>query len=212
MGGREGRAEGRRVHGRAEHLGEGDDGRDGVGPRRLVADDDGHPADARLDQQVGQLVEAATDGAAFQARRRRHVRLALLGERRHAQRHEHRTGRRAGRIMEGPPHDDAELVDRADLVGPLRDRFRQADQVTREDGVVGEVPLVLLAGGDDDRRPVGPGVGQVADGVAETGRGVHVDEGGPAGGLGVAVGHADHRRLLQRQHELQVGRARSGRR
>ena len=122
------------MHGRAEHLGEGDDGRDGVGPGRLVPDDDGHPADARLDQQVGELVEAATDGAAFQARRRRHVRLALLGERRHPQRTN--TGPGGGLAASWKARritmPSSSIV--ADLVGPLR-TVRQADQVTRQEGV-----------------------------------------------------------------------------
>ena len=56
-----------------------------------------------------------------------------------------------------------------------------ADQVARQQRVVDDVVVVLLAGGDHQRRPVGLGVGEVADGVAEPGGGVQVEEGGAPG-------------------------------
>ena len=82
--------------------------------------------------------------------------------------------------MERPAHDRAELVEGADLVRPLRHRAGQADEVAGEQRIVVAVAPVLLAGGDHERRAVGLGVGEVADGVAEPGRGVQVEEGGPA--------------------------------
>ena len=71
-------------------------------------------------------------------------------------------------------------------------------------GSVDDVAVVLLPGGDDERRAVGPGVGEVADGVAEPGRRVEVEERRAAGGLGVAVGHADDGRLLEAEHVVEV--------
>jgi hypothetical protein len=71
---------------------------------------------------------------------------------------------------------------------------------------------VGVAGRDHERGSVGGRVGEVADGIAEAGRGVDVDEGGPSGGLGVAVGHGDNSRLLQRQDVVEVLAARSGQR
>ena len=67
-----------------------------------------------------------------------------------------------------------------------------------------DVAVVLLAGRHDQRRAVGASVGEVADGVADTGRRVEVDEGGAARGLRVTVGHADGGRFLQREHVVDV--------
>ena len=62
----------------------------------------------------------------------------------------------------------------------------------------------LLTGGDD-QRGVGPvGGHQAAHRVAGARRGVQVDQGRLAGGLGEAVGHRQRRRLLQRQHVGEV--------
>ena len=81
---------------------------------------------------------------------------------------------------------------------------RQPDEVARQQRVVDQVPLVLLPGGHDERGAVGPGVGEAADGVAEPGRRVQVHERRTSRGLRVAVGHADHRRLLEREHVVEV--------
>ncbi len=62
----------------------------------------------------------------------------------------------------------------------------------------------LLADRDHHRRVVGLGVEDRPDRVAESRSGVEVDQRGPAGHLGVAVGHPDRGRLLQGEHVLEV--------
>ena len=66
------------------------------------------------------------------------------------------------------------------------------------------VALLLLAGGEDHRRAGELRVVERAHGVAEARRDVHVRRGEPARGARVAVGHADHDRLLQPEHELEL--------
>ena len=96
---------------------------------------------------------------------------------------------RCGGVVERPPHDRAQLAGSADLVGPLHGPAGQLHERARQQRVGDDVPVVLLAGGHDERRAVGTRVGEVADGVAEPGRGVEVEEGRTTRGLGVAVGH-----------------------
>jgi hypothetical protein len=103
-----------------------------------------------------------------------------------------------------PTHDHAELAQRPHFVRPLRDRCGETDQVAGEERVVVLVTTILLAGGDHQRGAVRLRVGQVADRVAEPGRGVEVEEGGTPRRLRVAVGHRDRGGLLQRQHVLDV--------
>ncbi len=91
------------------------------------------------------------------------------------------------------------------LVSPLDQRVGHADRVA-----VGQVRLQghlrprLLAGGDQERRVVRLRVEDRPHRVADAGRGVQVGERGAAGGLGVAVGHPDHDRLVQAEHEAEI--------
>ncbi len=64
----------------------------------------------------------------------------------------------------------------------------------------------LLARGDHQRRLVAIGVVDVAERIAESGRRMQIDEPGIAGGLRIAVGHADHGGFLQAQHIVDVVR------
>ena len=59
---------------------------------------------------------------------------------------------------------------------------------------------VLLASGDYERGARAPGVVQVAHGVAQTGRHVHVHDADLARGVGIAHGHAEGDVLGQREH------------
>ena len=84
------------------------------------------------------------------------------------------------------------------LVAPLDVRLRPDHRIpicqVRLDRDVG---AHLLAGGDHQRRLVGLGVEDPADGVADARRRVQVDVGGTAGRLREAVGHPHDRQLLQ---------------
>jgi hypothetical protein len=62
----------------------------------------------------------------------------------------------------------------------------------------------VLPGGDQDRAAGLLCVVQHAHGIAEAGRDVKIDHGELAGGLRVAVGHADHGRFLQAEHVAQL--------
>jgi len=64
----------------------------------------------------------------------------------------------------------------------------------------------LLAGGDDERRLVLERGAQVAHRVPEADAGVEVDERRPARRLGEAVGHRDHRGLLEAEDVPEVRR------
>jgi hypothetical protein len=64
----------------------------------------------------------------------------------------------------------------------------------------------VLPGRDDQRRAVQEGGHQVALGVAQPGRGVHVHQGRSPVRLGEAVRYRDDGRLLQSEHEAEVGR------
>ena len=82
----------------------------------------------------------------------------------------------------------------------------EGDEVAREPRLGHEMPCVLLAGGDDERRLARLGGDQHAHGVAEAAHRVQVDEGGAARGERPAVGHADRGRLLQAEHVANVRR------
>ena len=80
----------------------------------------------------------------------------------------------------------------------------QALQAPGEEGLLSEVPAVLLADHDHQRRAVDARRGQGRDGVAQPRRGVQQGEGRLAAPDGEARGHAHDRALVQRQHEAQV--------
>ena len=103
-----------------------------------------------------------------------------------------------------------QVGDAADLVGPFDERPRQPRQVGREDRLGDDELVVLLAGGDQDRRGRLLGVVQHPHGVAEPGRDVEVRHRELAGRLRVAVGHRHHGGLLQAEHvaQLVLGRER----
>ena len=123
----------------------------------------------------------------------------------HRQRDEDGAARRqageVGAVGEGQRH----VLGPRRLVGPLDQRVRHPRRVA-----VGQVRLQgdlgprLLTGGDQQRRVVGLRVEDRPHRVADAGRGVEVDDGGVAGGLGEAVGHPDHDRLLQAEHIAKV--------
>lgn len=84
------------------------------------------------------------------------------------------------------------------LIGPLDPRPRHHRRLgVREVRLEQEHLARVLAGGDDERRPVLERGAQVAHRVAEAGAGVEVDERRPARRLSEAVGHRDRRGLLE---------------
>ena len=116
------------------------------------------------------------------------------------QRDEHRPRRRRQRDLGGAVDDARQVGEARDLGRPLHDRGRDRHQRRVEQGLHQPVPLLLLPGGDDQRRAGDMGGVQRADRIAEPGGHVHVAGREPARGARVAIGHGDHDRLLQAEH------------
>jgi hypothetical protein len=87
---------------------------------------------------------------------------------------------------------------------PFHQRPRDRRQVGPQNGFGGVEVLIVLSGGDQDRAAGLLRVVEHAHRIAEAGRDVEIDYRQLAGGLGVAVGHADHARLLQSEHVAQL--------
>ena len=192
------------MHRRAERLGQRDRARHRAGGGHRVADDDRHLADRRAGEEVGQLLEAAGHAVGRAPSTAAAASPASWSSWSIGQRHEHGPGRRVGGVVERAAQHRAQLARRAHLVAPLHGAAGQLDERPGQQRVGDDVAVVLLAGGHHQRRAVRPGVGEVADGVAEAGRGVEVEERRSPGGLGVAVGHADDGGLLEREHVAEV--------
>ena len=127
------------------------------------------------------------------------------------QRQEHRPGRRRERGLDGAMHADAagparRCTSAAHLTNGRASVGRSADRI----GSVSDVFVVLLAGGDQDRRARLLGVVEHAHGVAEPGRDVKVEHRELAGGLRIAVRHRHQRRLLQAEDVADVVLDREG--
>ena len=87
-----------------------------------------------------------------------------------------------------------------DLARPFDQGPRDSRQIRIENRLGDVEGLLVLPGGDEDRRGRLLGVVEHPHGVAETGRHVQVDDRELAGGLRVAVRHRHHGGLLERQH------------
>ena len=124
---------------------------------------------------------------------------------------EHRTGGRRGGNLRRTAKDAGQVLDAGDFDSPLDQRIRHRHQRVVEQGLGEAVALLLLTGGEDNRRADPLGVVQRSHRVPKAGRDVNVAGGEPARGAGEAVGHGHHQRLLQAEHVLQ-GRAFSERR
>jgi hypothetical protein len=91
------------------------------------------------------------------------------------------------------------------LVAPLHVGLRQLRGLCGEQKrLVGQDRARLLPRGDHERRAVLERREDIAHRVADTGRGVQIDQRGIARRLRVAVGHADDDRFLQPEHVAKV--------
>ena len=90
------------------------------------------------------------------------------------------------------------------LVDPDRVVAGEAAQASCQEGLEDEVPPVLLADDDHERRPVDACRGDAADRVAEAGGRVDEHERGLAAPDRVAGRHPEHRALVQPEHEPEV--------
>ena len=90
------------------------------------------------------------------------------------------------------------------LDGPFRERLGDGHQRFIEHRLEQPMALLLLPGGEDDRRAGELGVVERAHGVAEPGHHVHIRSRQPPRGAGIAIGHRHDRRFLQAEHELEL--------
>ena len=145
-------------------------------------------------------------------RRSAELECILLVEDVARQRDEHRSGRRGHRDFRRAVHDERQVLQPGDLHRPLHERLRDRYERVVEHRLGESVPLLLLTGGDDDRRSHPLRVVERAHGVAEPRCDMNVAGAEVAGRARVAVRHRDHQRFLQRHHvcDRPAGRAAAG--
>ncbi len=126
------------------------------------------------------------------------------------QRQEHRAGRRRQRGLRGAVHEPRQIGQAMHLRRPFHQRPRDGRQIRPQDRLGGVEALLVLAGGDENRRARLLRVVEHAHGVAQAGRDVQVDHCELARGLRVAVRHRHDRGLLQAEQiaQLVLGRER----
>ena len=163
---------------------------------------------------------AVADDAGRDARRRAEVQVPLGVEHVDRQREEHGPRRMRERGLRGAVDDARQVLEPARLGRPLDERLGHGRQIRPEDRLGHVERLVVLARGEEQRRPGFHRVVEHAHRVPEAGRDVDVHRAEAARGLGVAVGHRDRDRLLERQdvvdpgltreavHQRQLGRPR----
>jgi hypothetical protein len=195
---------------RAEELGELDELGMGAALRDRVACDQQRPLGLR-EQRRGCLDRlAVATQPRCDAGRRRKLDLGLGIEDVGRQRHEHRAGRRRERSLGGAMHDAREISEPMHLGRPFDQRARQRRKIRPQDRLGDVEALIVLAGGDEDRRARLLRVVEHAHAVAQSGRDMQVDGGELAGRLRIAVRHGDDGGLLEREHvaQLVLGRER----
>ena len=120
------------------------------------------------------------------------------------QRHEHRASRRLVGDLEGALQDRSHLVGALDLHAPFGDGRRDRGEVVAQHGIAQPEPRVLLAGRHDHRRVVLERAVDHADGVAQPGRHVQIDERRLAARLAVEIRGADRHALMQMHDVLEL--------
>ena len=114
------------------------------------------------------------------------------------ERDEHRAGGRGRRHLRRPADDARQVLQPGDFHRPFHEGLGDRQQRCVEHGLGEPVALLLLAGGDDDRRAHPVRVEERAHGIAEARRDMNVADAEIARGARVAVRHRHHKRLLQR--------------
>jgi hypothetical protein len=130
--------------------------------------------------------------------------LGLEDVRRQRQEDRPRRGRQRG--LRRSVNQPRQVLEPTHLRRPLHKGARDRGKVGPEDRLGDVECLVVLARGYQEGRSRLLGVVEHPERVAEAGRHVDADDPELAGGLGVAVGHRDHRGLLEREHVRESGR------
>ena len=176
---------------------------DGLGAIDGRADHEGGMLAGR--QRCRQRLHGLGIGTDLAAERSRGQRLCRMHPVVARDRHESRPARRLHRGVIGARDRGRHVLRprRLDAVFHIRPR-KLRGALGIEEWLQRQDRTRLLARDDHQRRLVAPGGEDVPERVAEAGRRVQIDEAGVARGLRIAVGHADHARLLQAEHVIDV--------
>ena len=189
----------------AEGLGERHQLAMGAALRHRVAGDDQRPLGARQQCRRRGDRRAVAAHPRRHPRRRSQIEIGLGVQHIGRQRQEYRPGRRRQRRLGGAVDGARQVLEAPHLGRPFNERPRDGRQIRPQDGLGEGEALIVLAGGEQDRRLRLLRVVEHAERVAEPGRDMDVGNGELARGLGIAVRHRHHRRFLERQHVAQPG-------
>ena len=117
---------------------------------------------------------------------------------------EYRSRRRRGGDLGRAPHDARQILDPRHLYRPFHQRLRNRHEWIVEQRLHETMPLLLLAGRDDQRRPNPLGVVERTHRVAQARRHMHVARRKLVGCPRITVGHCHDGGLLQAQHIAQL--------
>ncbi len=185
---------------RAEQFGELDQLGMRTALRHDIAGHDYRPL--RLRENRGRRLDRGAVAADMRSdpRRRHQVEVGVGAQDVARQRQEHRPGRRRERGFGRAVHDARQVGEPMHLGRPLHQRARDRRQIRHQDRLGHVEGLLVLSGGDEDRRARLLGVVEHAHGVAEARRGVEVAHRQLAGRLRIAVRHRHDGGLLQAEH------------
>ena len=134
--------------------------------RQVVAEQDDDPIGIEDGELLGQARRVRRRSEPRRRRGRRRRVIHFLVEDVHRQRQKHRPARWGARKAKGAAERRPDIVAAAQLLRPFGHRRCERDKVAREPRLGHEVPCVLLAGGDDERRLARLGSDQHAHGIA----------------------------------------------
>ena len=149
-------------------------------------------------------------GARRNACRRHEIEIGVAAQDVAREREKHRPGRRRQRGLAGAVKEPRQIDQPRHLRRPLHQRPRDGRQVGPQDRLGGGEALLVLTGGDQDRRARLLRVVEHAHGVAQPGRDMQVDHRELAGRLRIAVRHRHDGSFLQAEDvtNLVLGRER----
>ena len=201
---RRARCELRAEHRKTAALGEGDEPL-ACARGEIVAEQHEYPARVEAGEAFPEFPRIRRGAEAWRGRRRRRRPRHLLVEHVHRQRQKHWPSGGRPRNREGAPNRLPQVFAAPDFAGPFDDGRGETHEIAGQPGFAHQMPGILLARGDDERRLAGLGGDQHAHRVAEAAHRVQIDEADLAAGQRPTVGHADRRRLLQPKYVGEVG-------
>ena len=195
---------------RAQQLGKLDQLGMGAALRHRIARHDHRPLGAREQGGGGIDRRAVAAQSRRHACRREKIDFAVGSQNVAGQRQEYRPGRGRQRGLGGAMHEPRQIGQTMHFGGPFDERTRNGRKVGPENRLGGVEALLVLAGGDKNRRAGLLRVVEHAHGIAETGRDVEVDHRELARCLRISIRHRHDGGFLQTQQiaQLVLGRER----